>query len=310
MERQTADDPAAGSGDRPAARIERSMRRLSYPYNVFLFAGLMAAVLLVGVADFLTGAEYAFSIFYLVPIGVAALLIGLESGIALSIESAFTWYFADILARTSPYASAFIPAWNSGVRLATFLTVAILIHVLRNMYERESLVARIDYLTGAANARSFFETMEKQNALTARHRGTFTVLYLDVDNLKELNDSRGHPAGDKMLQATVSTLRRTLRPSDTVARLGGDEFAVLLPDADARAAGIVSERVQSALRKNPGKPFHVTFSIGALVCASPPKSVDELIEKADNLMYEAKRSGKDTVKISACSGDGQPAASS
>jgi ribosomal-protein-alanine N-acetyltransferase len=191
--------------------------------------------------------------------------IGLASGVALSIDSAFTWYFADILARAEPYSSAFIPAWNSGVRLATFLTVAILIHVLRNMYERESRVARIDYLTGAANARSFYESVEKQAALLARHPRPFAVLYLDVDNLKQLNDGRGHAAGEKMLQATVATLKRTLRPSDTVARLGGDEFAVLLTDMDARPAKKPRQAVPGDLQH--GRPgLRVPAEVGRRPC--------------------------------------------
>ncbi|MGB7539446.1 MAG: GGDEF domain-containing protein [Anaerolineales bacterium] len=128
-----------------------------------------------------------------------------------------------------------------------------------------------------------------------------------MDNLKQLNDAFGHSTGDLALKETVSVLKRTLRPSDVVARLGGDEFTALLLEADANAAEIVSARIQSALRQNSGKRYRVTYSIGVITCLSAPKSVDEIIEKADNLMYEAKRDGKDTIKLASYGGPDQSA---
>jgi diguanylate cyclase (GGDEF)-like protein len=88
---------------------------------------------------------------------------------------------------------------------------------------------------------------------------------------------------------------------DTVARLGGDEFAVLLSDADHRAAEIVSARALDALRRSPARHHGGTFSIGVCTCTAPPASVGESIEAADELMYQAKRSGKDKVVMAAAS---------
>jgi diguanylate cyclase (GGDEF)-like protein len=283
------------------------MRILSSSSKAILFAILLGSILSVGVIDHATGTELAFSIFYLFPIGIAAWVIGWKTGVFLSIEGAFCWYMADILARTVPYSSPWIPIWNAGVRLFTFLVITILLAAIRMILKRESLHARIDYLTDAANARSFYEVVDARISLLKRNPQPFSILYLDLDNLKPLNDTHGHAAGDKVLQATVSTLKRTLRPSDVVARLGGDEFAVLLAEADAKSAERVSIRVQSALRQNPGKPYRVTYSIGALTCATAPKSVDELIEKADDLMYEAKHGGKDAIRLASYESADQPA---
>jgi diguanylate cyclase (GGDEF)-like protein len=285
------------NGFPPDFRNEKVMRIKNALKKIIVFTGLMAGVGIIGVIDFLTGSEYAFSIFYFFPILLAAWYAGLPGGLTLSIESAFVWYFADVLARTPPYPSPLIPAWNTGVRFATFLTVSILLHLLHNTLHRETLFARIDYLTEAANTRAFYEAVESQISVLKRRQRPFTVLYLDLDNLKELNDAFGHSTGDKVLRATVTTLKRVLRPNDTIGRLGGDEFAVLLPEADARGAEIVATRVQSALRRDPGGQHQVTYSIGALTCTVEPKSVDELIAKADNLMYEAKRTGKDRVRL-------------
>jgi diguanylate cyclase (GGDEF)-like protein len=270
-----------------------ALMKLSRSSKVLLFSALLAVVLLIGLIDYATGSELAFSIFYLFPVGIAAWYIGLEAGISLSILSALAWYIADTLARTTPYENPFIPAWNTGVRLMTFLITTVLFYVLRLTLEREAQNARIDPLTGAPNTRAFYEAAEMQISMLKRYQRPFSILYLDIDDFKELNDTHGHSAGDSVLKTVVLTLRQNLRVGDIIARLGGDEFVILLTEADARAAEIVSSRVQSAIRSK----LTLTCSMGVLTCVSPPRSVDELIRKADNLMYEAKRLGKDT-KIS------------
>ena len=177
----------------------------------------------------------------------------------------------------------------------TFFTVTTLLVALREVLVRESQHARIDHLTGAANGRAFYEAAENQISRLGRYGRPFSILYIDADNLKRLNDEHGHSVGDEALKATVSSLKTRLRTGDTVGRLGGDEFAVLLAEADALAAEVASNRLQLALRQTVGMQYQVTYSIGVLTCLCPPPSVDELIERADNLMYEAKRSGKDAI---------------
>jgi len=265
---------------------------------------LVVGIILLAAADYLTGTELAFSVFYLFPVGLAAWYVNRAAGVALSVLGALAWYLADSLGRTVPYSSAFVPAWNTGVRLATFFIVAILLDTLKGALQRESHHARIDPGTEAANARAFYEAAEVEIAKLKRFARPFTILYLDVDNLKKLNDTRGHSEGDKVLSASVATLKRSVRAGDTVARLGGDEFAVLLAEADASAARVASERVQSALRQSLGRQMGVTFSIGVLTCSAPPHSVDELTKWADNLMYEAKRAGKDRSQLAVYDGAG------
>lgn len=275
-----------------------TLKKLSFSSRVLLFSGSLAAILILGIIDYATGEELAFSIFYLFPVGIAAWYLGWEAGVALSILSALAWYVADAFTQIVPYENPFIPAWNTGVRLMTFLILTVLLHVLHTTLEREALNARIDPLTGAPNTRAFYEAAEIQISLLKRHQRPFSILYLDIDNFKELNDSRGHSAGDSALKIVTQTLKQILRTGDTVARLGGDEFAILLSEADARAAEIVSTRIQSVIRSK----LTLTCSIGALTCVAPPPSVDELVRKVDHLMYEAKRGGKDTKMSSTFTG--------
>ncbi len=278
------------------------MRPLSHTIKFLLAVALIFSLVVVGTADFATGSELAFSVFYFFPVGLAAWYLGREMGVATSVLSAFSWYLADSLARTEPYSHASIAAWNAGVRLITFLTLTFFLTILRQIVQRETLSARVDHLTGAANARGFYESAQNALSRLKRYDRPFTVLYLDLDNLKELNDARGHSDGDDALKATVTTLKRLLRPTDTVARLGGDEFAVLLEEADAGAAEAVSTRIRTALNKRVGGEYPVTFSIGALTCSSPPPSVNVLVARADDLMYEVKRSGKDGVRFATYGG--------
>ncbi len=260
---------------------------------------MLAVILILGIVDYATGVDLAFTIFYLIPVGIAAWFLGWEAGVSLSILSALAWYVADAFSQTVPNENPFVPAWNTGVLLMAFLIVTVLLHVLHTTLEREAINARIDPLTGAPNTRAFYEAAEIQISLLKRYQRPFSILYLDIDNFKELNDTRGHSAGDSALKVVTETLKQNLRTGDTVARLGGDEFAILISEADARAAEIVSTRIQSAIRSK----LTLTCSIGALTCVAPPPSVDELVRKADHLMYEAKRGGKDTKMSSTFAGN-------
>ncbi len=186
-------------------------KQFSLPSKILLSAGILLLVGLLGSADYLTGTEIAFSVFYLIPVGVAAWLINRKMGIITSVASTFAWYLADTLPRTQPYSSAAIPIWNASTRLIMFLLVTALLAALREAVHRESEFARVDYLTGAMNARAFYEIVEVEIAGLERYGRPFTVLYLDVDNLKEVNDRRGHGAGDSVLKAAVAVMKHKLR---------------------------------------------------------------------------------------------------
>ncbi len=152
---------------------------------------------------------------------------------------------------------------------------------------RARALAATDPLTGIANRRTFLAGLER---LTQKPESSFSVLMLDLDNFKQLNDQHGHLFGDRVLAKAASVLQSHLRPGDHVARYGGEEFVVLLPGAGLEEAARIGERLREAVRE--ATPTSV--SIG---CATrlDGESAEELIRRADHLLLEAKRSGKDQV---------------
>jgi len=267
--------------------------RLPRPLQVSL---ALAAVGLLGVVDYLTGYQAFFAVFYLFPISFIAWHLGLGWGLGFSLLSATVWVAANAAAG-EVHSSVWIHAWNTFTRVAVFSVVTILLSALRSAHEHERQLARTDYLTGAENKRSFSGLTEREVDRCRRHQRPFTVIYADLDNFKGINDRWGHSTGDALLREVVGSARQELRALDVVARLGGDEFAILLPETGATAGLDVAERLQQVWRdvmRTRGWP--VTVSLGVLTCLDPPATFDELLHRADTLMYDAKRSGKDAIR--------------
>ncbi|MBI3894496.1 MAG: GGDEF domain-containing protein [Acidobacteria bacterium] len=150
-------------------------------------------------------------------------------------------------------------------------------------------------MTGLPNRRAFFEIAERESRRTRRHRYSVTVAYIDLDNFKSVNDSYGHIVGDELLKVVARTLRENMRETDLAARLGGDEFAVLLPDTNLDGAKKCLESLRSRLLKTMSEhKWPVTFSIGSITF-SRFVSVDEMVRRADSLMYAVKHKTKDAI---------------
>lgn len=150
-----------------------------------------------------------------------------------------------------------------------------------------------DPLTGALNRRAFTLLAQKQMARTARDGRPLSVLMMDLDHFKRINDQRGHAAGDATLQHFVEVAGATLREEDILCRFGGEEFLALLPDAAAPQALAAAER----LRQRFGAEGD-TVSIG-LAEATPGEALEDLLRRADTALYEAKRLGRDRCQIAA-----------
>ncbi len=254
-------------------------------------------VLLIGRVDWITGPEISFSIFYLFPVGLVAWWGGRRSGAFLSLVSAIAWLVAD-LTSGRVYSHHVILYWNSVVRLSMFAVVALLAARLRQALDHERDLSRTDSLTGAANSRFFRELADVEIQRAQRYGRPLTVAYLDLDNFKSVNDTLGHAAGDTVLCAVAGTVQESIRSIDVAARLGGDEFTLRLPETDAESARRFFARLQPELLNvmERGR-WPVTFSIGVVTFPTPPVSVDELISRADNLMYRVKHSSKNAVEF-------------
>jgi len=123
-----------------------------------------------------------------------------------------------------------------------------------------------------------------------------SVAYLDLDNLKEMNDMFGHESGDGVLRLVAQTLRQHLRQGDAVARMGGDEFAILFTEADEASARGAVERFRTHLLAAMAElGWPVTVSVGLVTCLEAPASFEEVIRQADAMMYSVKKSGKNGV---------------
>ncbi len=167
---------------------------------------------------------------------------------------------------------------------------------LQTALETEKNLSRIDFLTGIPNRRSFYQALTTESKRARRYQRPTTVAYLDVDNFKNVNDQLGHAIGDELLKTIGKGLESTLRETDTAARLGGDEFAILLPETDAESASVVMGKVQTCLDSAmQQRSWPVSFSVGVVTFTTPPASTDEMVKRADELMYEVKRSGKSAM---------------
>ena len=158
--------------------------------------------------------------------------------------------------------------------------------------------ARTDPLTDALNRRSMEEIALRETARSLRYGNALSMIVVDIDNFKHLNDTRGHAAGDCALQALVRSLTCMLRQQDSLARMGGEEFTILLPDTSGSAALTIAERVRQTVAD-----LEVSFETGPVrmtVCAGvaqldPAQGWEEMMRRADAAMYEAKRRGRNRV---------------
>jgi diguanylate cyclase (GGDEF)-like protein len=166
----------------------------------------------------------------------------------------------------------------------------------RRADERIAHLAYHDPLTDLPNRALLHDRLDHAVAMSRREKRPLTLLVLDLDGFKEINDGQGHHAGDRVLQQVAGRLRAALREVDTVARLGGDEFAVLLPATDLTGAGLAAKKILHDLEQPfiiEGRPLKVSASIGLAGFPSHGASSDELLQRADIAMYLAKaeRSG-------------------
>lgn len=167
--------------------------------------------------------------------------------------------------------------------------------------ERElSRLAWTDSLTGVLNRHRFLELAETQLAHSQRHFRDVSLLMLDLDNFKTINDCHGHAAGDRVLSSVCKRWQSQLRGHDLIGRLGGEEFCVLLPDTKGSDARVVAERLRKATQQQAvsydGKTINVSVSIGAAVYENIADTITSVIKRADQCLYKAKSAGRNRVE--------------
>ncbi len=172
---------------------------------------------------------------------------------------------------------------------------------LRKTEKKLKHVARHDYLTGLPNRNMFNEQLTIALAKAKRKKQLIALMYLDIDQFKDINDTMGHAYGDKLLTAFANRLKQCLRASDIAARFGGDEFILLLDDLkEVQDAIVIANKILQAMRQPftlNSKPASVTTSIGIAFLRDSDISLDDFIRQADQALYVSKNSGRNTFYI-------------
>lgn len=164
-----------------------------------------------------------------------------------------------------------------------------------HVYAETARQAAVDELTGVFNRRFFDSAIEREIKQAARRNRDLSLLILDIDNFKKINDTHGHTTGDAVISALGKLLKKQIRSEDTPCRIGGEEFAVLLPETGVEGAEIVAEKIRHEFSKLKIASTDLSLSGGLATFASDATNAKDLIDRADQMLYFAKYSGKNRV---------------
>jgi diguanylate cyclase (GGDEF)-like protein/PAS domain S-box-containing protein len=192
-----------------------------------------------------------------------------------------------------------VPLRDAAGRVTHFAAIERDLSSERETAERLYRLATTDELTGLYNRRHFMELLGDALRRAQRYRHPLSLVMLDIDHFKNVNDAYGHAAGDAVLRDIAAGLRGAIRGTDILGRLGGEEFAVALPDSDLAAARILAERLRETVKESPfpigAAMVRVTVSIGGTCLRATHDTVDDLLQRADEALYRAKTAGRDRV---------------
>ena len=169
---------------------------------------------------------------------------------------------------------------------------------IAGLFEEVKAQAVTDGLTGLYNRRYFEEYLKKEVTRALRQQQAFSIIGLDLDHLKQINDKYGHAFGDLAIKTVARVLKKNARSIDTAARMGGEEFNVILPGVDSNGAMIAAERIRKALENEPLDTIgHITASIGVATFLEHSDNIEDIIELTDQAMYQSKRNGRNQVTL-------------
>ena len=233
---------------------------------------------------------------------LCAYFVKIERYAALSVSAGMLAMSAIVLALPGPAASrAGIAAMVCVLGMA--LNIGFMIYLLKRFEKVLIEQNRHDELTGLANRRALDRALLREWRRMQRTGTGFAVLAMDLDHFKEVNDRFGHPAGDQMLVQVAGRLKRAAREVDLIARVGGEEFIVLVHGDSLEGAQIAAERMRVAVAAAPyalkDGLAPVTISIGVALARPEDPDVAEIVERADQALYRAKREGRNRVCLEA-----------
>ncbi|MBI3772871.1 MAG: GGDEF domain-containing protein [Gammaproteobacteria bacterium] len=190
---------------------------------------------------------------------------------------------------------------NRGIALAVIWAACIIMVIHFSSLAELKTMAILDHVTGLYNRHYFFIQAERILKGWTRYKTPVTLMLIDMDDFKKINDTYGHDAGDRVLKHVADTLKQCLRDVDVIARIGGEEFVVLLPSTTIDAGDVVAEKVRSAIENitltYQQQEIKVTVSIGVVAASRRWQLIGDLLKAADKLLYQAKHRGKNHVAI-------------
>ncbi|MCK9608260.1 MAG: GGDEF domain-containing protein [Methylomonas sp.] len=250
---------------------------------------------LIAWGDYITGPLAPFTAFFLLPIILSAFFL----------RNFWAYFFAVLSAiAVIPVISqlfgtfSLLPIMLGFLsRILVYLAFAFLGVKLRQLVNDLDRLASQDTLTAASRGAFFYEFSTAELARSFRSKSPLCLVFIDLDNFKEVNDKHGHQKGDQLLVEIAATIKANLREGDILGRLGGDEFAILLAQTSQEEAKTIMRRMQaSLLRAISHFESRVTFSVGVVAyLADKPASIDELVALADAAMYAVKKTTKNAI---------------
>jgi diguanylate cyclase (GGDEF)-like protein len=251
--------------------------------------------MILGYLDFITG-PYSFLIFYVIPIFLSAWFIDKGFGLTVALACVSASIVANMAQGATDHGVWYF-FWDTIAGSVYLVLLSLMFSTMKEKHDREKGLAHLDPLTGALNRDRFYELAAYEIQKAQRYGRPFTAAYLDLDNFKFVNDRFGHPVGDEVLQVFARTVRENTRTTDLLTRMGGDEFVILFPETGTEGAGIALRHIhRKFLAEMESVSWNVTFSAGLITYNTPPASVEEMIKKADDLMYAAKKSGRNATR--------------
>lgn len=180
--------------------------------------------------------------------------------------------------------------------------LSILVYPLKNamQFKQAIMLAHCDMLTGVKNRSTFDESLVREINLAQRHSHDFTMLIIDIDFFKKVNDTYGHKVGDDALKTIAQTIKQCVRTTDMLFRYGGEEFVVLLGNTDCEKSYVIADRILESVREInmqvKGQVLDLTVSIG-MACLNIQDNSESLFNRADGAMYSAKNDGRDQIIV-------------
>ena len=261
----------------------------------FFLLGVIVSISLT-IIRYKTGPEFEIAQLYLFPIAMVAWFVGRDAATVLATLSMIFWVVFDMFTLQT-LSGGLAPALNEVLRLVTFLMVILLIDNSKHQIDNLTELSTVDPLTGLFNRRAFFKRIKLELERAKRYHEPISLIYIDLDNFKTINDKFGHHTGDRLLKEISSLMKINTRQSDIVSRMGGDEFCILLPETNLESAKLVYDKLDKHISKLiKTNKWNISFSAG-LLDFTEDMDAESFVNIADELMYAAKNSGKDKLVI-------------